>query len=626
MSFIPFQTAKPYHKDPFGALCTGQAAVLRIVLPRALQCRAALLFLQAQEEAQEYPMAWDGMQGDAEEWWRVSLIAPEPGLYWYGFRLETTQGTQWIARDAQQTGILCAESPGTAQRFQLTVYDPAMRAPEWLPGGVYYQIFPDRFCKSGRRKQNVPPERILRNDWGSPPLWQPNADGSVTQYDYFGGDLDGIREKLPYLAELGVNCLYLNPIFEAHSNHRYDTADYRRIDPLLGDEADFRALCDAAREYGIHILLDGVFNHTGADSVYFNRFGRCPETGAFQSEESPYYDWYHFHRWPQDYACWWGVDILPALRKENEKVLDFFTGEDGIVRHWLRQGAAGWRLDVADELPDVFLDAITCAAKAEKPDSFVLGEVWEDASNKISYGRQRRYLLGKQLDSVMNYPFADAVLHFAKTGEAEDFFTKLLPILENYPPAAIHTLMNHIGTHDTLRALTFLAGDGAPDGQREYPALSPAQRENGLALMRLAAALQYTLPGLPCIYYGDEAGLEGGLDPFSRACFPWGKEDEVLLAWYRQLGALRRAHPVFRDGAFEPISAAQGCVSFARQSAQESILLVCNRSCHPIDYRLPQDWQNARPPNEIPGKSPLNGSLAVGAMHTAFLLREGMDG
>ena len=627
MSFIPFQSNKTYHKTPFGALSAGQTAVLRIVLPRTLQCRAASLFLQGQDETRELAMEWDGMQGDGEEWWRVTLTAPEPGLYRYGFRLATAQDTQhvamqYIAQDTPQNGILCAEAPSAAQLFQLTVYAPDMCAPNWLPGGVYYQIFPDRFFASGKSKQNVPPERILREDWGNPPQWQPKADGSVTQYDYFGGDLDGIRKKLPQLAALGVNCLYLNPIFEAHSNHRYDTADYRRIDPLLGDEADFRALCAAAKACGIHILLDGVFSHTGADSTYFNRFGRYPEPGAFQSEESPYYDWYHFRRWPQDYACWWGVDILPELREENEKVLDFFTGESGIVRHWLRQGAAGWRLDVADELPDVFLDALARAAKAEKPDSFVLGEVWEDASNKVSYGQQRRYLLGKQLDSVMNYPFADAVLHFVKTGEAEDFFAKILPILENYPPTAIQTLMNHIGTHDTLRALTFFGGEPVPDGQREHPALTAAQREQGLALMRLACALQYMLPGLPCIYYGDEAGLEGGQDPFNRACYPWGEEDEALLAWYRQLGALRRAHSLFRDGALEPLSAAQGCVAFERQGAGESILLICNRNSHPIDYHLPTHWQNARPPAEIPGKIPQNGSLAVGALQAAFLIRE----
>ena len=253
------------------------------------------------------------------------------------------------------------------------------------------------------------PDRTIREDWGGQPYWRPNERGEVTNSDYFGGTLRGIEEKLPYLKSLHVTCLYLNPIFEAHSNHRYNTADYTKIDPVLGTEEDFQSLCAAAGRLGIRVMLDGVFSHTGSDSVYFNRQGRYPQPGAYQSQQSPYFSWYHFISWPEKYHSWWGFETLPEVEETDNNYNKYINGRQGVVRKWLKKGASGWRLDVADELPDSFLDQLTEAAKEEKPDAVVLGEVWEDATTKESYGSRRRYLLGRQLDSVMNYPFRNAV-------------------------------------------------------------------------------------------------------------------------------------------------------------------------------------------------------------------------
>lgn len=275
-----------------------------------------------------------------------------------------------------------------------------------------YQIFPDRFYRSGTTKYNVPQDRYLHQRWGSQPEWRPNHQGEITNSDYFGGDLEGIIQKLDYLQSLGITCIYLNPIFEAHSNHRYDTADYTKVDPLLGTKEDFKRLCKEANKRGMHIMLDGVFNHTGSDSIYFNRKGRYQTLGAYQSQESPYYDWYQFYQWPEQYACWWNFETLPNVNETNETYNAYINGTDGVIQTWLKAGADGWRLDVADELPDLFLDDITKAAKQVKPTSMILGEVWEDASNKMAYGQRRRYLLGKQLDSVMNYPFREAIIGF----------------------------------------------------------------------------------------------------------------------------------------------------------------------------------------------------------------------
>ena len=615
MYYIPYNSRKDYHKSPFGAVKSGSCVTFRVILPREIGCRGVRLAVHTDKEPDAFFHAqWDGMQGDGEEWWRIVYSPPTPGLYWYRFIYDTDFGSMEIRRSTGSLGRIARDGG----EWQLTVYDPQAASPDWMKGGILYQIFPDRFRASGSLKSGVPADRVLRSDWGGEPMWEPDRNGRIHRYDFFGGDLAGIREKLPYLQSLGVTCLYLNPVFEAASNHRYDTADYEKIDPLLGTEDDFRALCKAAHDRGMRVLLDGVFSHTGDDSRYFNKYGHYKDTGAFQSKDSPYYPWYKFRVWPQSYDCWWGIDILPEVQEENESYCAYITE---IARKWLRLGADGWRLDVADELPDVFLDAFCKAVREEKPDAFVLGEVWEDATNKISYGVRRRYLLGGQLDSVMNYPFADAILQFLKTGSAERFMDSILSVLENYPPHSIHTLMNHVGTHDTARLLTRLAAD---DGYSRAAwkagsgRLSPEARQKGLALLRTAAVLQYTLPGVPCVYYGDEAGMEGGEDPFNRACFPWGREDASLVAFYRALGEVRRQSPCFADGDLVPVSAALGCVAFARMRGASRALTIVNRNDHPIDYYLPAQWQPLR--LALGGCRPDVGTVRLDACAAAILI------
>ena len=400
---------------PFGAVKEGTAVLFRICLPRSLGCTGSRLTIRGDSLMERRDgMFWAGMEGEDAEWWDCHYAPDRPDVYWYRFELDTAAGKRYLCREADGTASL-RDKPGAM--WQLTCYAADFVTPDWPAGGVMYQIFPDRFFSSGVDKTGVPEDRVLRGDWGGQPQWRPDAAGEIRNNDYFGGDLKGIEQRLDRLCELGVTCLYLNPIFEAHSNHRYDTADYSRIDPLLGDEEDFRSLADTAARLGIRILLDGVFSHTGADSVYFNRECRYPSEGAYQSPSSPYAGWYQFRRWPQEYAGWWGFVTLPEVDELNPGFMAFINGEDGIVRRWLRAGASGWRLDVADELPDGFLDRLRQAVKAEKPDALVLGEVWEDASNKQSYGHRRRYLLGSQLDSVMNYPFRDAVLGFLTGGQ-----------------------------------------------------------------------------------------------------------------------------------------------------------------------------------------------------------------
>ena len=589
MDFIPYNSRLGYHKSPFGAVCEGEKVTFRIVLPRSICCTGASLVINPDEGKPDvYPMVWERMEGRDEEWWSVSFTPEKQGLYWYHFAIAQKNGGNVITRFDGSTGRISPDG----KSFQLTVYSKDFTTPDWIKGSVIYQIFPDRFRDSGEKKCEIPTDRVMRSDWGGDPMWQPDGDGKITKYDFFGGDLKGIEQKLDYLESLGVGCVYLNPIFEAQSNHRYDTADYEKIDPVLGTEKDFENLCREAEKRNIKIVLDGVFSHTGSDSVYFNKEKRYGEGGAYNSKESPYADWYKFEEFPDKYACWWGVDILPEIDEENDSYIEYIAGENGILRKWLRAGASGWRLDVADELPDKFLDALRSAVKNEKQDAYILGEVWEDASNKISYSQRRRYLQGAQLDSVMNYPFADALIGFAISGIAEGFNNRISEICENYPKPAVDCLMNHIGTHDTCRVLNRLATLGNYESshlQRYKGGLDSDCKEWGKTLLKLISSMQFTLPGVPCVYYGDEAGTDGGEDPFNRGCYPWGKEDEELIEHYRFLGRLRKEHSVFKDGEFVPVSDALGCVAYERRNGSEAIMTVANRNNHSIVYVLPEE-------------------------------------
>ncbi len=590
--YIPYNTKYEYHKSNFGAVRCGKETVFRIVMPREMSVSHAFLVIKRDGENPQYiPMLWDCMQSENEEWWKIGFTADEPGLFFYHFEFDSPNRHGIISRHDEGYGFFSEE----IKDFQLTVYDGVFSSPKNYKGGIIYQIFPDRFCNSHSEKKNVPESRIIRNDWGGEPYWKPDEKGITKNNDFFGGDLKGIESKLDYLSSLGVSCIYLNPVFEASSNHRYDTGDYLKIDPLLGDEKDFVSLCKKAKAKGISVILDGVFSHTGDDSVYFNKYGNYDSVGAYQSEKSPYYDWYKFNSFNEDYECWWGVKILPEVNEENEKYLEFIAGENSVAKKWLKCGASGWRLDVADELPDVFLEKFRKSVKSEKEDAIIIGEVWEDASNKISYGKRRKYLLGNQLDSVMNYPFAEAIINFVRTGIAERFDKKIMTIVENYPKESLDLLFNHIGSHDTERLINALAGESLENKSREWQSgrkLDKNAYNFGLKLVPLAAAIQYMLPGVPSVYYGDEIGIEGYRDPFNRSCFDWDGGSKTLLEKYRLLGKIRRENSCFVDGKIIFLSSERRCVAFLRQGEKESIILIVNRNDEDIDYYLDERYRN----------------------------------
>lgn len=359
---------------------------------------------------------------------------------------------------------------------------------------------------------------------------------------------------------------------------------------MLGTEEDFRDLCAKAREKGIRILLDGVFNHTGSQSVYFNADGFYPTLGAAQSQDSPYYDWFQFSQWPGSYDAWWGISTLPNVREDCPDYVDYIIeGENSVVKRWLRAGASGWRLDVADELPDEFIEKLRAAVEETDPDAMVIGEVWEDASNKISYSRRRKYFHGKELHGVMNYPFRTALLNYLLDGPAEDFKEAMETIRENYPPAAFFSAMNFLGTHDTPRVLTILGGVPLPEGRDAQSTfhLTQHQREAGLERLHVAAAILFTFPGSPMVYYGDEAGLEGAADPFNRRTYPWGRENQALLTWFRWLGQLRKSRSSLRRGSLSWLEARGPLLAYLRETFDESTATLVNASPEVRTVALP---------------------------------------
>lgn len=580
--------AKGNFRYPSGAVPTESTISFNIQVPHTDDTKeVCLVWIDDENTHYHYlEMDYKGVQDDFVIY-EKTVEVKRPGLVWYYFRLSTSSGTYYIGKN--KDGII--ETKEEPPSWQITIYDRHFTTPDWIKGGIFYHIFVDRFASAGHTtlKDHI----VFRKDWGGVPYFKPNENGEVMNNDFFGGNLQGIISKLDYLQSLGVTCLYLSPIFDAFSNHKYDTGNYKEIDCMFGTKEDFQTLCLEGKKRGIQILLDGVFNHTGSDSIYFNRKGTYDSVGAYQSQESDYYSWFNFFEYPNKYDCWWGIDTLPALREENPSYMEFIAGEEGIGTSWLKAGASGWRLDVADELPDVFLEKLRESVKRYNPEALIIGEVWEDASHKIAYDKRKQYFLGKQLDSVMNYPFMNAILQFVRYKDAEQLHEVVTSICHNYPPQVVHCLMNMLGTHDTRRVLTALAGDELHHASKEEQArvrMTNEQREKGIELLKLASFLQMTLPGVPCIYYGDEAGMEGYGDPFNRRCYPWGNENRELISWYQKLGTIRKQLDVFKDGSYETVYSQQAIFLFERRNQKEKVIMGVNRSDQPYYVSLQQSY------------------------------------
>ncbi len=591
-------------RSPFGAVSCHTEITLRLLVATPQNYRVppveSVILRQWQDGAGETVTAMHPIQeqGGQHLYQTVITAPPGPGVIWYYFIVRQGGQTFYYGNNGEETGGVGRIADSPPPSYQISIYKPGAVTPKWFKHAIVYQIFVDRFYNGLPQGQVLNPRSgtLLHADWQDTPVYTRDMDtGAIMAYDFFGGNLAGVIAKLPYLESLGITAIYFNPVFASPSNHKYDTSDYKTIDPMFGDNALFAELCAKAKARGIAVILDGVFSHTGSDSIYFNQDNTYDSIGACQSTDSPYYSWYKFSKYPDDYESWWGIGTLPNVNENDVSYQNFIIdAADSVLRQWLKLGIKGWRLDVVDELPAAFLKKFYQTLKETDPDAVLIGEVWEDASHKVAYGDLRQYFSGTELDSVMNYPFRKIVLDFMLGWcDAQAVQRALFSLFENYPRENFYANLNIIGSHDVPRILTLL-GEAQPEASQSKLAafkhrLTPEARALGLTRLKLVMLWLLTFPGAPCIYYGDEAGVEGYTDPLNRRTYPWGREDRELLAWCRLLTGLRRQYPVFRTGEWLPLMADGDVYGYGRRirggqdvfgdlEADNTAIIIFNRS------------------------------------------------
>ncbi len=588
------------YRRPFGAVQVGTPIYLAI---EAFGAKNVLLCMAKDgQEVESYPME---RSENNPLLFEVTIDMPEEaGLCWYYFQLDLGSNRYYYGTGSDGLGGEGSLSNLKVSAFRITVYESSP-VPEWYKNGVVYQIFPDRFARGDNWYDRIRlsahpddwqgPSRIICQDWNDKPFYTKDSTGAVTRWPFFCGTLKGIREKLSYLETLGISIICLNPIFEATSNHRYDTADYMKIDTLLGDEDDFRLLCSKAKEHGIRIILDGVFNRTGRDSKYFDYFANYGGKGAYWDIYSPYRSWYRFIPEEPGYDCWHDFVELPKVSENGSSYQEFICGENGVIRHWIRLGASGWRLDSADDLPDLFVEMIREAMKAENPDSILIGDVKDEATTKISDNIRRKYFSGRELDSTVHYPFMEASLDFVLGRiNSKDFTKSMMDIAESYPKENFYACLNLAGSHDSTRLLTFLGeARDIPEEEKENFQLDDEHRAMGLRREALVNALRFAMPGVPSLYYGDEAGMEGLEAPYCRGAFPWGNEDKKIMKNYSFWTRFYNENQVLKDGEYTIFENGKECVGITRfyygedflsDQVREFITVLVNRSLTQTAY------------------------------------------
>lgn len=565
-------------RDSSRAYAYGEALSVELSLPRTVGVTDVVLSLYSENDLiREVKGAWRSLDC-GKDVYRFYLGRPDVGLYFFSIRIESAVGSLFAYPKYDKVSL--SES-SDCPRFQLTVYKRRNWKGRTRPD-IIYQIFVDRFSSSGRAHPKG--DAIIVDDWSDGVPEYPEYPGAPLKNNtFYGGDLFGIAKKLEHLSSLGVTVIYLTPIFESVSNHKYDTGNYLKVDEMFGGEKALKALIKKAKKLGIGIILDGVFNHTGDNSVYFNKYGSYPSLGAYQSKASPYYSWYSFQSHPDDYTSWWGIEILPRINTDVESCRSFFTGKGGVIETYAKMGILGFRLDVVDELSDAFIKDIKNVLSSHNPECMLYGEVWEDASNKIAYDKRKKYYLGDELDGVMNYPLRKGLLDYLTDKGTSSLRYALTDIILNAPKEIRNSQMNLLGTHDTERVLTVLGGGASgdePNSVLRSKRLSECDRKIAIKRLKLTYSILTMLPGSPMIYYGDESGLEGYKDPFNRMPYPWGKEEQDLLEHFKSLGRLRQSLPMLADADFKLIHLDDELLVFKRSKSGKAIIIVASRSEH----------------------------------------------
>ncbi len=630
-------------RDPFGAVSTASTVTLRLcACPNDLTGAVLHIYYHDKGEVATLPMTLSTSVGDPRyAYWEAIAAAPSTTTLMY-YKFEAVDGVDrdWYVDDTLYDGRngwgrAVDENPAY-DAFRITVYHAGFTTPDWIKNATVYQIFPDRFRDGVSANNVVSGTRFVytASQGINYPVWNTaviNPRDPASPYnnrwsqDFYGGDLQGITAKLDYLQSMGVTALYLNPIFAAPSNHKYDTTSFEVVDAQFGGDAALRALLDAAAARGMYVILDGVFNHTSSDSIYFDKYSRWSSVGAFESQASPYYNWYTFNAWPDNYVSWWGYDTLPKLKSNTAAVRSYFwgSGATSIGARWVLTGTAGWRLDVGGDVdsgaPDLACDncndyweGFRQTVKNADPQAVIIGEEWGDAVP---------WLLGQEWDSVMNYRFRSALLSFMRDKSYWDndnnssssggtlnpitvsqFDRWLRQIQEDYPAEAWYAMMNLVGSHDTNRLRFVLSkwqkGYDSTDPQ-PYDPLTDLDAAETDARQMLLALLQFTMPGAPTVYYADEAGIDAPAawhndkwedDPYNRVPYPWADTlghyavRQDVLDRYALLGQIRLAHPALRTGSFDTLltdDAHQVYVYGRKLPGVETAIVVINRQNSP---------------------------------------------
>ena len=599
-------------KAPFGAVPAGTTVTFGLSAESAVESVTLVLEkrrLEGNQDLIEYTEAARvPMNKGPAQRWQARHTFSDVSVWGYWFELRSA-GKTWVyqnntdavhwTKEKGTNGVgALNEKPEdikTIRRFRHTVHHADFKVPAWARDAVYYYIFPERFRNGDKRNDPKPGVDRYQDQgvefhasWLDKPYKPGSGDGSDKVYnnDFFGGDLAGIIDKLDYIAALGANTIYMTPVFSAVSNHKYDTADYRNIDPHFGSNQDFTRLCNEAAKRGIRVIPDVSLNHVGSDSIYFDRYAKHDGKGAFEGAkvrgDSPYASWFSFDTRQTEpdkqYKGWVGVSDLPELDKSSPDFRRFAYGTpDSITQLWLDRGAAGWRMDVAPWVPDDFWREWRSAVKRHKPEALTIAETWFEAS---------KHLLGDTFDSTMNYVLRNTLLDYAAGGKASVGYSNIELMRELYPPQALYALMNVLSSHDVARTLHVLGHHG--------DATDAAKIAEAKQRLRLAVFFQMTFPGAPAIYYGDEVGVTGGDDPYNRATYPWadlgGQPDNTLLADFKRLVKLRRDHPVLRHGSIDaPLHLDDHLIVLARRLGDNWAITATNNaaSAKTVTLKLP---------------------------------------
>lgn len=607
-----FYYSSIYNKSPVGACKQNQNVGYELTIAKDVSLQKVFLVIKDDKtkKTEQHQMICISVGSEYNQYY-VNLRYETTGHFWYHFAIQEQNKTYYL----QKTPTYEVEPTDDLKHsFLQLVYTASHNTTKDQKNGIIYHVFVDRFHKIGEPTPHG--DLVYHPNWNNPPMREVLPNGEVVNYECYGGNLQGIIQKLPYLQKLNCKVLYLSPIFEANSSHKYDTADYEKIDPMFGTTQDLKQLIKQAKKLGIGVILDGVFNHTGSDSVYFNKLGRYPTLGAYQSQQSPYYSWYSFDNFPDKYASWWGINTLPQTNDTEPSYYNFIAGKNGILNRYMKLGLLGFRLDVVDELNAKFVTQIASAVYKSNKNALLVGEVWEDAAQKIAYGKRTEYFLGNQLNSVTNYPFKDGIVSFVKHNNLLPLLQAVYAVLDHYPNNAMHNLMNVLGTHDTARILSVLGGTniGKLAEQKQNYVLTKNELQTGIHLLKMASVLQYTLPGMPCVFYGDEAGMQGLLDPYCRASYPWDNQNTELLDWYKQLGRLRLREE-FATGETVLRETNNNVFVFKRKTSSSQTMVVINKSQTPYILTVHHTYQ------DFVTKQPLSGNITIEPNSFLILVR-----